>query len=71
VRKHTFDRWGQAIAAEMIFWLLGVALLCFAVTLNIKLTEIVFVSSVVVYFTAVPRIKRRAAASNKNPKSAA
>jgi hypothetical protein len=62
---------GAAIAAEMIFWLLGVAVLCFAVTLNIKPTEIVFVSRVVVYFTAVPLIKRRAAASATNPKSAA
>src|ERR1700682_5991992 len=30
--------WGQAIAGEMIFWLFGVAELCFAFTLNIKLT---------------------------------
>jgi hypothetical protein len=61
----------QAIAAEMTFLAFGGGRACFAVTLNTKLTEIVFVSGFVVYFTAVPRIKRRAAASNTNPKSAA
>ena len=63
--------WGQAIAAEMIFWLFGVAVLCFAFTLNIKLTGIVFVSSFVVYFTVVPLIKKRAASSRANPESPA
>jgi hypothetical protein len=34
---------GQAMAAEMFFWLFGVAVLCFAFTLKIKPTAIVFV----------------------------
>lgn len=50
-------------AAEMIFWLFGVAVLCFAFALNIKLTGIVFASSFAVYFIGVPILKRRAAAS--------
>jgi protein-S-isoprenylcysteine O-methyltransferase Ste14 len=60
-------RWGQAIAAEVIFWLFGVAVLCFAFTLNIKLTGIVFVSSFAVYFIAVPIVRKRAAASAAKP----
>jgi protein-S-isoprenylcysteine O-methyltransferase Ste14 len=55
--------WGQSIAAEMIFWLFGVAVLCFAFTLNIRLTGIVFASSFAVYFIAVPLVRKRAAAS--------
>ena len=55
--------WGQAIAGEMIFWLFGVAELCFAFTLNIKLTGIVFVSSFAVYFIVVPLVRKRAASS--------
>jgi protein-S-isoprenylcysteine O-methyltransferase Ste14 len=62
-------RWGQAIAAEMIFWLFGVAVLCFAFTLNIKLTGIVFAFSFAVYFIAVPLIKKGTATSGANPKS--
>src|ERR1700687_5340774 len=52
-------RWGQAIAGEMIFWLFGVAVLCFAITLNIKLTGIVFAASFAFYFIVVPRLVRR------------
>ena len=60
---HGIPHWGQAVAAEMIFWLFGVAVLCFALTLNIKLTGIVFASSFAVYFIAVPILTKRAAAS--------
>ncbi len=60
-------RWGQAIAAEMIFWLFGVAVLCFAFTLNIKLTGIVFASSFVFYFIAVPRLKKKATVPGPKP----
>ncbi len=56
--------WGQALAGESFIWLFGVAVLCFAVTLNVKLTVIVFVSSFVVYFIAVHVVKKRAAVSN-------
>jgi protein-S-isoprenylcysteine O-methyltransferase Ste14 len=58
-------RWGQAIAGEMMFWLFGVAVLCFAVTLNIKVAGIVFASSFAFYFIVVPLIKKRAAADPK------
>jgi hypothetical protein len=49
----------------MMFWLFGVAVLCFAVTLNIKLAGIVFACSFVVYFVVVPVVKKRAAANSK------
>jgi protein-S-isoprenylcysteine O-methyltransferase Ste14 len=66
---HGVPHWGQAIAAEMIFWLFGVAVLCFAITLNIKLTGIVFASSFAVYFIVVPTLtKRAAAAKSAQPK---
>jgi protein-S-isoprenylcysteine O-methyltransferase Ste14 len=56
-------RWGQAIAAEMFFWLFGAAILIFALTFNFKLMWGGFASSFVVYFIAVWIIKRRAAQS--------
>ena len=56
--------WGQSIAGEMFVWLFGAAVLCFALTLNLKLTGIMFVSSFAVYFIAVHLVKKRAAASN-------
>jgi hypothetical protein len=44
----------------MIFWLFGVAILCFAITLNIKLTGIVFAASFTFYFFVVgPIVKKR------------
>jgi protein-S-isoprenylcysteine O-methyltransferase Ste14 len=51
-------RWGQAIAAEMFIWLFGVAELCFAITLNFKLTGIVAASGFAIYFVAVHLAKR-------------
>lgn len=57
-------RWGQSIAGEMFVWLFGAALLCFAITLNLKLAGIVFVSSFAVYFVAVYLVKKRAATSS-------
>jgi hypothetical protein len=58
----TAPRWAQAIGGEMFTWLIGAAVLTFAVTLNFKLAGIVFASSFVVYFVVVPLIKKRAAA---------
>jgi protein-S-isoprenylcysteine O-methyltransferase Ste14 len=55
--------WGQAVGGELLFWLFGVAVLSFAVSLNIKLTGIVFGASFLVYFIVVPMIMKRAAAS--------
>ena len=57
-------RWGQAITGEMIFWLFGVGVLCFAITLNIKLTAIVFTASFAFYFlVVVPLVKKRRTAT--------
>ena len=57
----TAPRWAQAIGGEMFTWLIGLAVLTFAITLNFKLAGIVFASSFAVYFLVVPLIKRRAA----------
>jgi protein-S-isoprenylcysteine O-methyltransferase Ste14 len=52
-------RWGQAIAGELFIWLFGVAELCFAVTLSLRLAGIVLASSFVAYFIAVYLLKKR------------
>ena len=41
----------------MLFWLFGVAVLSFALTLNIKVTGAVLIAGFAFYFIAVPRIK--------------
>lgn len=55
--------WGQAIVGEMLFWLFGVGVLCFALTLNIKLTGIVTSCGFAVYFIAVPLVRKKASAA--------
>lgn len=52
--------WGQAIVGEMLFWLFGVGVLCFALTLNIKLTGLVTACGFAVYFIAVPLVRKKA-----------
>ena len=56
-------RWGQAFAGEMMFWLFGVAMVCFAITLNMKLAGLVFAASFPIYFIAVYLVKKRSAQS--------
>ena len=60
----TRPRWAQAVGGEMFTWLIGAAVLTFAVTLNFRLFGIVFASSFAVYFIVVPLIKKRAATYN-------
>ena len=62
-------RWAQAIGGEMFVWMLAGAVLSFAITLNFRLSSIVFGSSFVVYFVVVPLIKQRAAASARSEPS--
>ena len=57
---HGVPRWGQAIGGEVFVWILGAAVLCFAITLNFTVSSIVFASSFAVYFVVVPLIKKRA-----------
>ena len=52
-------RWGQAIAGEMMFWLFGVAELCLAITLNIKVSGILFACSFAFYFLVVPLLVKK------------
>jgi protein-S-isoprenylcysteine O-methyltransferase Ste14 len=56
-------RWAQAFAGEMFIWLIGAAELCFAITLNLKLSGIVLAGSFVVYFLAVYLVKKSAGQS--------
>ena len=46
----------------MFGWLIGAAVLCFAITLNFRLSAILMASSFVAYFAVVPLIKKRAGA---------
>lgn len=48
----------------MFVWLFGLAVLCFAITLNLKLTGIVAISGFAIYFIAVHLIKKGASASD-------
>jgi len=56
----TQPHWGQALIGEMLFWIFGVALLCFAITLNIKLAGVVLALGFAFYFIVVPRVVKRA-----------
>jgi protein-S-isoprenylcysteine O-methyltransferase Ste14 len=56
-------RWGQAFAGEMFIWLIGVAELCFAITLSLKISGVVLAGSFVVYFLAVYLVKKGAGQS--------
>jgi hypothetical protein len=46
----------------MFIWLMGAWVLCFAITLSLKLAGIILVASFAVYFIAVYLVKKRAAA---------
>jgi protein-S-isoprenylcysteine O-methyltransferase Ste14 len=59
----TQPRWGQAVLGELLFWLFGVAILTFAITLSMKIMGIVFALSFAFYFLVVPSLVKR---SNKS-----
>jgi protein-S-isoprenylcysteine O-methyltransferase Ste14 len=52
-------RWGQAFAGESFVWLFGVAELCLAFTLNIRLSAAVFVLGFAVHFIVLARVRKR------------
>ncbi len=54
-------RWGQAFGGEIMFWLFGVGVVIFAITLDVKYALIVVGASFPIYFLAVYLIKKRAA----------
>lgn len=54
-------QWGQAFAGECFVWLFGMAELCLAITLNIRLAAVVFVLGFIAHFLAVRLIRKRAA----------
>jgi protein-S-isoprenylcysteine O-methyltransferase Ste14 len=51
-------RWGQAFGGESLFWLFGVGVLIFAITLNMKYALIVVGASFPIYFLLVYLIKK-------------
>lgn len=51
-------RWGQAIAGEMFVWLFGIAELVLAITLNIGLAGVVFVSGFIAHFVLARRLSK-------------
>jgi protein-S-isoprenylcysteine O-methyltransferase Ste14 len=55
---HRSPRWGQALAGESFVWLFGVAELCLALTLNIRLAIILFVLGFVAHFIATALVAR-------------
>ncbi|HZS56506.1 MAG TPA: isoprenylcysteine carboxylmethyltransferase family protein [Bryobacteraceae bacterium] len=52
--------WGQAFAGESMFWLFGLAMLAFTITLNGTVAMMVFALGIVVYFVAVYVTKKAA-----------
>ncbi len=59
--------WPQAFAGESLIWILGVAVLSFAITLNFLLSVAFFVLSFAVYFVAVRSLKKRAGVLRRLP----
>lgn len=57
-------RWGQAFAGESFIWIFAAALLCLAITLNIKAAGIVCAASFPVYFAGVYLAKKRASSAS-------
>lgn len=53
--------WGQAFAGESMFWLFGIAMLAFTITLNTNISGVVFLLSFVVYLASVYVVKKKAA----------
>ena len=51
--------WGQAFAGEMFVWLFGVAELCLAVTLNVRVGVAVFIAGFVAHFISLPIVRRK------------
>jgi protein-S-isoprenylcysteine O-methyltransferase Ste14 len=54
------SRWGQAVAAETFFWLVGASVLCFALTLSMLAMGIVLAVGFTFYFIVIPAIRKRA-----------
>jgi protein-S-isoprenylcysteine O-methyltransferase Ste14 len=51
--------WGQAFAGESFIWIFGIAELCVAITLNMKIAGIVFVLGFAAHFLVIPLVRRR------------
>jgi hypothetical protein len=51
----------------MIFWLFGLAVLCFAFALKINWTWVVFGTDFAVYFFIAPLARKHAATSDTEP----
>lgn len=54
-------QWRQALAGESLFWMFGIAMLVFTITLDTRIMWVVFASGFVVYFVSVYAVKRAVA----------
>jgi protein-S-isoprenylcysteine O-methyltransferase Ste14 len=59
----TKPKWGPALLGELFFWLFGVALLCFAITLRMAPTLVLIGASLVFYIVLTSWWKRRSTRS--------
>ena len=55
-------RWGQAFAGETFIWLFGLAELCLALTLDLRLMGVVFAIAFIAHFIVMARVRRANAA---------
>ena len=53
-------QWGQAFAGESFVWLFGLAELCFALTLDIRVAATVFGLGFVAHFLVIPLVRKHA-----------
>jgi protein-S-isoprenylcysteine O-methyltransferase Ste14 len=60
-------QWGQAFAGEMFVWLFGMAELCLAVTMSLKIAGIVFVVGFLAHFITARPVRKEAAAQSAPP----
>lgn len=52
--------WDQAFLGECAFWLFGIGVLAFAITLNPKISNSIFIAAYVAYFVSLAIIKNKA-----------
>jgi protein-S-isoprenylcysteine O-methyltransferase Ste14 len=55
---HGSPSWGQALGGESFIWLFGIAEICLAITLDVRIATIVFVLGFVAYFIGVHLVRR-------------
>lgn len=54
-------RWGQALVGESFIWIFGIAELCYAITLNLKLCAMTFGLGFIAHFIMLAYLRRKVA----------